>query len=125
MSFMTELKAQCRQVIHDLVAIPATYTDTASGAITEGVTIRWHFKPARIGDINGTGYPMVLDSVDRIILNIPNLIECGIDFQTFKPGDVITPTEPEYHGASLILDSREPIIGPVEVSWAVVLDEQA
>lgn len=120
------LKAEVRQVVHDTLAASASLTSTDGTVYTtwidpvslveKPITVRWHNRIARFGDMNDSGYSEVLEGVDRIILNTLQLDALGI---TPSHGWVVTPTNPLYQGASLTLNSMEPITGPVEQVWVV------
>lgn len=110
-----ELKSQARQALHDAMAVPAQYTD-ADFVIPVDITVRWHNKIDRFGDIVDTGYSELIDGINRVIFNVPELVEKEL---TISRGGHLQLTDPRFGGATLVLDSMEPRVGPVEEIWLV------
>ena len=109
------LKARTRQIVHDTMATDAEYTHPhLVGAV--GLRIRWHNKIAQYGDLLDTGYAEVVEGINRVIFNRPELDEKSV---TLKAGGYIRLLAPQYGGALLILDVQEPVVGPVELVWKV------
>ena len=114
-SRITELKARARRDIHGAFCVPAQYTDET---LTEpvDVTVRWHHRIDRFGDLDSGGYAEVVDGIERLIFNRDELAEKGVQL---RRRGAVTLTEPEWAGAVLRLDTREPYDGPVEEIWGV------
>jgi hypothetical protein len=115
----SELKKQVRQTVHVTMSVPAIYThDSAPGVETE-LRVRWHNKIARVGDLLEAGYSEVVDGINRVIFNVPELIEKGV---VLARGGRITLDTEYYDGAQLILETKEPRVGPVEEIWLIAYD---
>ena len=109
------LKAQVRQTVQDTMSTEAEYT-SRDGAVTATLRIRWHNKISRVGDLLDTGYAEVIEGINRVIFNIPELTEKNV-----KPerGGQLLLTSPHFMGAVLILNAMEPTVGPIEEVWSV------
>lgn len=112
-----ELKAQARQGVHDALAVPARYYRVNLGMPID-ITVRWHTKIDRFGDIENIGYSELIEGVNRIILNRPQLDELDLIPET---GDRVEVSIGGGQYASLVLVSREPYEGPIEEIWVVAL----
>lgn len=109
------LKARTRQIVHDTLAVEGEYTHpTKVGAVT--LRVRWHNKLVRTGELLDTGYAEVLEGVDRVIFNRPELHEKSV---VLTRGGQVRLTDPRFNGAVLVLDSQQPIVGPVEEIWMI------
>lgn len=116
MSFdFAELKAQTRQALHDAMAVSALYLDDDLVMPAE-LTVRWHNKIDRFGDIENVGYSELVEGINRVIFNIPQLTELGIALQA---GGELTITAPGFDDAVLVLTAKEPKVGPIEEIWLV------
>lgn len=111
------LKAQVRQTVQDTMSTEADYI-APDGTVT-ALRVRWHNKIARTGDLLDTGYAEVIEGINRAIFNIPELNEKSVVLE--RNGQVKL-TSPHFLGAVLILDSMEPMVGPVEQIWNVAHD---
>jgi len=87
---------------------PITYTRTP-------VTVRWHDKVERVGNISGGDYPEILSTIEHLLFNSEELATAGI---TLARGDRIELTE--FGNYPLMLDVLEPPDGPIKVTWTVV-----
>lgn len=112
------LKAQVRQTVHDTMSTEADYT-SPEGVVT-ALRVRWHNKIARHGDLLDAGYAEVIEGVNRVIFNIPELNEKSV---TLEQRGTVTLTDPLFMGAVLILDTMEPVVGPVEQIWNVAHEQ--
>lgn len=108
-----ELKAQCRQSLHEALAVSALYSTTAM-LEPVAITVRWHNKINRVGNMEDRGYAEIIEGIDRMIFNLPELALAGI---TTARGAIVTITE--FNEAKFVLEAREPSDGPVEVVWLV------
>jgi hypothetical protein len=81
------------------------------------LSVRWHNRLVVQGDLVEAGYGNIIDGVNRLIFSREQLVELGLVLQ--QSGRVSL-SDPLYAGAVLILDSKEPHVGPVEEIWNVV-----
>lgn len=109
------LKAQVRQVVHDTMAGPAEYSHPNYPGVVE-LRVRWHNKIARGGDLLDSGYSEVIEGIDRVIFNEPELVQKSV---TLRRGGLLRLLSPHMRGAVLILDSLEPRVGPIETIWLI------
>jgi redox-sensitive bicupin YhaK (pirin superfamily) len=109
------LKAQVRQTVHDTMSVPAVYSHPDEVG-EYALRVRWHNKQALVGDLIDSGYAQTIEGVNRVIFNRAELDEKGA---VLRSGGVLRVVAPQFHGASLILSSQEPVAGPVEVIWIV------
>lgn len=112
---MAELKAQVRQTVHDTLAVPAVYLDDDL-VMPAALTVRWHTKIDRFGDLDGGGYPEFIEGIDRVIFNIPELVAAGVVLQE---GGVLTIAIQDIGDVELVLKVMEPKTGPVQEIWQV------
>ena len=110
------IKAQTRRIVHDTFSIPALYKQTPSST---GVLlyIRWHNKIARFGNLLDSGYAEVLEGIERVIFDEAELQTKGV---TLVRGGSLLCTPPGFAQATLILDTAEPRVGPLNITWLVV-----
>lgn len=87
---------------------PVEYTETP-------ITVRWHDKVERVGNISGGDYAEILSTIERLLFNSEELAAEGL---TLVRGDVIKLTE--FNNYTLQLDVLEPPDGPIKVTWTVV-----
>lgn len=112
------LKAQVRQVVQDTMSTEADYT-SPDGVVT-ALRVRWHNKIARHGDLLDAGYAEVIEGINRVIFNIPELDQKSV---TPEQRGTLTLTSPHFNGAVLILDTMEPVVGPIEQIWNVAHEQ--
>ena len=106
-----ECKANARRVVQDTLGVAASYQDDS---LIVPVPIRARFRN-RIklqGELNDEGYAEVMEGIEQIVL-----IPSDYPTLTFKRGGRVS--IPEYR-LDLILDSREPVTGPLTEIWHVV-----
>lgn len=120
MSGIADWKALARQSAHDAFSTPAVYRD-ADGVET-AVRVRWHGK--NILPNAPAGYPQSYDMAERVIFDRGELLAKLLDPQR---NDTVTLTEFTRTAGQggplvLILDSREPYDGPVNLTWNVARD---
>lgn len=110
-----EWKSLVRQALHECLAVPARYQDDSLDMPVD-VTVRWHTKVDRFGDLENGGYAEVIEGINRLIFNRAQLDELGI-----KPcrGGEVTILATGYENVTLVLVTMEPYDGPVEEVWNV------
>lgn len=79
------------------------------------ITVRWHDKVERVGNISGGDYPEILSTIEHLIFNSEELAAKGI---TLKRGDSVELTD--FGNYELQLDALEPPDGPIKIVWTVV-----
>lgn len=112
---LTELRAKARRAIHGAFSVEGSYLDPFTPEPLP-ITVRWHHRIDRFGDLNSAGYAEQIDGIERAIFNVEQLQEAGI---TLRRGGVITLSYPGWDGIQLRLDTREPRDGPIEEIWGV------
>lgn len=120
----SSIKASTRRAVHDTFKVRALYQDRTMPQPVS-VSIRWHNKIGIIGQETNQGYAEVIEGVDRIIFNREELAKTLYSTGTGLPvtpikGGTVTLLDDYYNRAVLCLDSREPIVGPVDEVWNVV-----
>lgn len=80
------------------------------------ITVRWHHRIDRFGDIESGGYAEQIDGIERALFNRELLAENGV---VLRRNGIVTLTEGEWGGVKLRLDTKEPRDGPVEEIWGV------
>lgn len=119
----SSIKASTRRAVHDVFKVGATYQDhTMSQPVP--VSVRWHNKIGVIGQETNQGYAEVIEGVDRVIFNREELEQTKYITDNRMPitpikGGRVTLMDALYNNAVLVLDSREPIVGPVDEVWSV------
>lgn len=128
---LADIKLKTRRLIHGRAAVPCDLTDEAhpTGLIFaddytgERLTVRYHNKMARGGDLDGD-YAEVIDGIDRLIFSDENvaavsaaLVENGE--APLVPARNAYVTIPAYKGLRFTLDTKEPPDGPLETAWVV------
>lgn len=112
------LKATVRQTVQDVMSTEAEYV-SPSGETT-ALRVRWHNKIARVGDLLDAGYAEVIEGVNRVIFNIPELDEKNVKLE--RDGEVRL-TNPHFRGAVLVLVAMEPEVGPIEQIWTIAHEQ--
>jgi hypothetical protein len=102
-----------RRDLHVAFAVSATYEDD-SVVVPTPITVRWHNKSTRIGDIQGGDYAEVLETIDRLLFDSEEIATAAI---TLKRGGIVTLTE--FGNTKFELDVREPADGPIKIVWTV------
>lgn len=103
------------KVVHDTLAIAATYFDDSLAAPVE-LRVRWHNKQTLRGDLDSQGYSQFIDSIDRVVFSPSELIEKGIEVVR---GALVTITALGFDNAKLHIDTRDETAGPGEEIWLV------
>lgn len=110
MSRFAQLKRQLRRVVHDKMAVDATY-QTPSMFAAVSLSVRFHTRRAApFGDI-GDGFAQVIENTDRIVFDTEELAVKGI-----KPCRGAQVRLIEY-GICVTLETRDPTTGPIEEIW--------
>lgn len=124
MSFdWSSIKASTRRAVHKTFKVRALYQDQYMKEPIP-VSVRWHNKIGVIGQETNQGYAEVIEGVDRVIFNreelesIKSITESGNPLVPIKGGRIQL-VDALYNNATLVLDSREPIVGPVDEVWNV------
>lgn len=107
-------KSKARQVLHDTLAVSALYQDST---LVEPVSlrVRFHTKINRFGDLVEQGWAEVIEGVNRLIFNIPELTEKGV---IPRNGATVSLAAP-FDGVVLVLHVEEPGDGIVSATWQV------
>jgi hypothetical protein len=106
-------KASLRQTVHDVLQVSATVV-VAPGQDAQGISVRWHDKINRFGNLDNAGWAQTVEGIDRLIFNRPELEAKGI---TLSSNSVVTL---DAAGDKFQLDVKEPPNGPVEEVWVVM-----
>jgi len=64
-----ETRAAARLAVHEQFGLPATYTAPDVGAVALPITVRWHTKSVRHGDLDREGYAQQNEDVNRMLFN--------------------------------------------------------
>jgi hypothetical protein len=131
---LADIKERGRRALHRALAVPCLLTDEdhpdglPDDLVDEndspvGLTVRWHNKIARAGDLNGE-YGEVIDGIDRLIFNDENVTEVSDALVLAGDAPLVLArgaeiTIPAYKGARYVLDTKEPSDGPLETVWVV------
>ena len=128
---LVDIKAKARRAIHGKLAVPASYVDEdhpdglifADDYAGGGLTVRYHNKLDRSGDLDGD-WAEIIDGIDKLIFLDENvaavsaaLVENGEAPLVLTRGAQIVIAG--YKGLTLNLDSQEPQDGPSETRWVV------
>lgn len=108
------LKAQVRQTVHDTLSIAADYSDDNTSPVE--LRVRFHTKINRFGDMLDQGWAEVVEGVNRLIFNKPELDQNSV---TLRRGGKVTFTDPHFEGIVLVLHVQEPDSGPIDAIWQV------
>jgi hypothetical protein len=127
---LVDIKERTRRAIHGRLAVSCTYVDDdhPDGLLIPeeaGVelTVRYHNKLTRGGDLNGD-YADVIDGIDRLIFLDENVAEVSAALVEAAEAPLVLAraarvTIPGYKGLIFTLDTQEPPDGPLETSWVV------
>lgn len=119
MTDFAALKAQVRQTVHDTMSTTGLYTHESEPGVETELSVRWHNKIARMGDLLEAGYSEVVEGINRLVFNVPELTEKAV---ILRRGGRVTLTNPHYGGAVLVLDTMEPMVGPIEQIWLIAYE---
>lgn len=107
-------KARSSRIVHDTFAMDMTYQDERLIAPV-ALRVRWHYKQAPVGDIEGEGYAVFLDYVEKVIFDKEELAAKGV---VVRRGGRLTIRATGFEGV-LTIDSKEKTTGPVGEAWRV------
>lgn len=115
---LAEIKAQARSSLHAEMSVPASY-ESADGltalAVNDGLTVRWHYKLSKPGQLEGNFDAVIVEGIDRLVFQQPQLDTLGV---TLGRGDIVR--VPAYGPtAAWELDNEEETDGPLNRYWAV------
>jgi hypothetical protein len=110
------IKAKARRDVHASLSVSARYESYSQEVIVDGLSVRWHNKQQLVGDRDSGGYAQIIDGIERIVFMQDELQAKGV---TLEGGDVIIIKAEGYGNVGLVLQTQEPIVGPVEVIWQV------
>ena len=65
-----ETRAAARDTVHATFGLSASYLAPGGGPLTSGISVRWHTKTMRHGELDREGYPQVQEDINRIVLDI-------------------------------------------------------
>lgn len=114
---------QRRQVVHATLAVAAFYDDDT---LIEpvAITVRWHNKLSRAGALEG-GYGVeIIEGIDRLVFNEPELTSKEPPLTLIEGGTVAIPSLAALAGSpvSFTLEAEEPGDGPINIYWTVSRD---
>lgn len=109
------IKAKARRDIHARMSVAAQHVSHSTGVITD-ISVRWHNRLALLGDLQDSGYASVIEGINRIVLLRDELTALGL---VPKRGDTIVMTAEGFDNATLTLEVKEKVAGPVEEIWQV------
>lgn len=111
-------KARVQRIVHDTLAVDATYEDTTL-TVPVPLRVRWHDKLVTTGDLNGDGYPVSIDSVDRVFFDVAELAAKNV---TITRGGSIKFNAGYFAGIVLVIDTRDPKSDAAREIWYVSVD---
>lgn len=128
---LADIKNRGRRAIHGKLAVSARLVDEdhpdglifADDYTGIGLTVRYHNKLQRAGDLNGD-YAEIIDGIDRLIFLDDNVAEVSAALVANGEAPLVLSrgaeiTIPAYKGLRFTLDSQEPPDGPAETCWVV------
>lgn len=107
-------RTQMRRDVHAAFSYAATYEDSVA-VVPVPITVRWHAKTERVGNIDGGDYAEILSTINQLLFNSEELASKSL---TLRRGGLVKLTG--FGDYPLLLDVREPPDGPVKVVWTVV-----
>jgi hypothetical protein len=108
------LKKNLRQTVHNVMAVSAFYVDETLSAEVP-LTVRFHTKGQVVGDLDQQGYATMIENVNRLIFNEPELTSFSLVLR--REGTV---RFPDYNLAFQLDVRDDTATGPIEVIWTVV-----
>lgn len=111
-------KGRLQRIVHDTLAIPAEYDD-GDLLVPVPLRVRWHNQLAATGDLNGEGYPVSIDTIDKVIFDVAELTEKKVKISR---GGRLKLTAPFYGGQALVIDTRDPKSDAAREIWHVGRD---
>lgn len=111
------LVARTRQIVHEVMSVPANYEHPAQPGVSTALTVRWHDRRLLQGNMIEAGWPDVQSGIDRVIFNKTELGEKGVVLAT---GGRLTLTDACGDSIVLTLDNQEADAGSVGRVWLAV-----
>lgn len=127
---IADIKLKARRAIHARLAVAVDLVDEdhPDGLIfaddfTGGLTVRYHNKLSREGNLDGD-YSQIIDGIDRLIFLDENVAEVSAALVANGQPPLVLSRGAEieiaqYKGLVFALDSQEPPDGPAETAWVV------
>lgn len=128
---LADIKEAARRAIHGKLAVPANLVDEdhpdglifAEDYTGSGLTVRYHNKIDRTGDLNGD-YSEIIDGIDKLVFLDANVAEVSAALVANGEAPLALSrtaevTIPAYKGIVFTLDSQQPPDGPSETLWVV------
>ncbi len=128
---LVDIKAAARRAIHGRLAVPATLVDEdhpdglifAEDYTGERLTVRYHNKIDRTGDLNGD-YAEIIDGIDKLVFLDENVAAVSAALVANGEAPLVLSRAAEvtiegYKGLTFTLDTQEPPDGPAETLWVV------
>ena len=69
-----DTRAAARLAVHQEFGLPATYTAPDVGAVPLPITVRWHTKSVRHGDLDREGYAQQNEDVNRMLFDRTEIV---------------------------------------------------
>lgn len=111
-------KSRVQRIVHDTLAIEAEYDD-GDLLVPVPLRVRWHNQLAATGDLNGEGFPVSIDTIDKVIFDVAELTTKKV---TISRGGRLKLTAPFYGGQVLVIDTRDPKSDAAREIWHVGRD---
>ena len=76
-----ETRTMTRAIVHETFGLSASYLAPAGGALIAGITVRWHTRTMRHGDLDREGFPQVQEDINRIVIDttqVPEPVRNGL-----------------------------------------------
>jgi hypothetical protein len=116
-----KVKSLTRRIVHQTFGVSSLYLD-ANYETGQAITVRWHNKIDRFGDLENQSYAEFVQGIDRIIFDAAdaralNIIRGGTVTLTDFGANTVDPdaiADPVFE-----LDTQEPSTGPIEEVWIV------
>ncbi len=64
-----ETRALARATVHESFGLAASYLPPDGNPLVTGLTVRWHSRTVRHGDLDREGYAQIQEDVNRLMLN--------------------------------------------------------
>lgn len=109
-------KARVARIVHDTFALDATYTGPQPLAVPVPLRIRWHNQLAATGDLNGEGYPVSIDTIDKVIFDVAELTAKNV--KVVRGGRIVF-TSGLLLGQVLVVDTSDPKTDNAREIWHV------
>jgi hypothetical protein len=128
---LVDIKERARRAIHGKLAIPATLIDDdhpdglifAEDYTGETLTVRYHNKLDRSGDLDGN-YAEIIDGIDKLVFLDENVAAVSAGLVANGEAPLVLSRGAQvaiegYKGLTFTLDTQEPPDGPLETRWVV------